>query len=175
MLLLSASITIIAIALAIASIYRQLTAPSRTLPLTTEWLAEISPERYKPMLRLLDDQDVRFLRAQPDFTPVMERSLRNHRSQIFSGYLKSLETDFQRVCTALKLVLTHSRSDRPELASALVKAQCSFGLGVLMIRCHLVLYRWNLASVDVSEVVKVFEGVRIELRTLVPVAMPGMA
>jgi hypothetical protein len=177
MMLLPAASTfaIVIVTLAIVVLYRQLTAPSRTLPLTTDWLAEISPDRYRPMLRVLDDQDVQFLRTQPGFTVDMERNLRAQRSQIFNGYLKSLESDFQRICTALKLVMVQSRTDRPELSSALLKAQFSFGFGVMMVRCHLALYRWNMAHVDVSPVVQLFEGMRVELRSFVPAGMPGMA
>ena len=29
-----------------------------TLPVTQEWLAELSPDRYRPMSRLLDNRDI---------------------------------------------------------------------------------------------------------------------
>jgi hypothetical protein len=38
------------------------------LPVSTDLLDDLSIERYRPMLRLLDDQDLRFLREQPGFT-----------------------------------------------------------------------------------------------------------
>ena len=62
-----------------------------------EALAELSVDRYRPMLRLLNDDDLRFLRVQPGFTPDMARSYARQRCKIFRGYLKCLETDF-RLC-----------------------------------------------------------------------------
>ena len=50
-----------------------------TLPVTQEWLAELSPDRYRPMSRLLDNRDIRFLREQQGFRPEMEKRLRTQR------------------------------------------------------------------------------------------------
>ena len=53
-----------------------------------EWLLQLSTERYRPMLRLLSDDDVAFLRAQPGFRPSMAAKLRAQRCQILKAYLK---------------------------------------------------------------------------------------
>lgn len=55
------------------------------LPVTTDWLDDISIERYRPMLHLLDDEDLRFLRKQPGFTPQMAAGLRGQRCRTFRG------------------------------------------------------------------------------------------
>ena len=34
------------------------------LPLTAEWIGELSVERYRPMMRLLDGADLEFLRSR---------------------------------------------------------------------------------------------------------------
>ena len=64
------------------------------LPVTSEWIEDLSLDRYRPMLRMLDGDDIEFLRSQPGFTPGMATKLRAQRTQIFRGYLKSLETRF---------------------------------------------------------------------------------
>jgi hypothetical protein len=38
-----------------------------------------------------------------------------------------------------------------------------------------VLFRWGLSGVDVAGLIQLFEGVRLELRTLVPAASPVLA
>src|ERR1700722_2420416 len=81
------------------------------LPVTSEWIEDLSLDRYRPMLRMLDGGDIEFLRSQPGFTPSMATKLRAQRTQIFRGYLKSLETDFVRVCSAIKIIMLQSTQD----------------------------------------------------------------
>ncbi len=141
---------------------------SANLPATSDWIEDLSLERYRPMLRMLDDGDIEFLRSQPGFTPRMAAKLRAQRTRIFKGYLTSLEGDFARVCSAIKLIMLQSRHDRPELAETLVKQQMTFACGMLRVRASLVLYRLGGCAVDVTELVRLFDSMRVELRTLVP-------
>jgi hypothetical protein len=164
-------VTCLALALALPMLLRKVAA-SGSLPLTAEWIDELSVERYRPMIRLLDGEDLEFLRTQPGFTPKMEAKLRMQRCQIFRGYLRCLNADYGRVCAALKVLMLQSRNDRPDLAAALMRYQATFVLGMCMVQCRLVLYRWGVCAVDVTGLVDVFDKMRLELRTLVPVALP---
>src|ERR1035441_9092708 len=92
-----------ALILATVAVLRKLDSANRSLPVTAEWIDELSTGRYRPMMRLLDSRDIEFLRSQAGFTPKMEARLRAQRCQIFRGYLRCLDMDFQRVCVALKL------------------------------------------------------------------------
>jgi len=139
-----------------------------TLPVTAEWIDELSIERYRPMMRLLDGDDVAFLKTQPGYTPRMVRKLRVQRCQIFRGYLRCLHQDFTRVCSALKLVMAQSKHDRPDLASALIHHQVMFAAGMAVVYSRLFLYRLGICGVDVAGVVNIFDMMRVELRTLVP-------
>jgi hypothetical protein len=105
----------------------------------------------------------------------MEATLRAQRCRIFRGYLECLDDDFKRVCLALKLILAHSTQDRPELAAALVQHQLMFASGLLGAHFRVFLYRWGICSVDVSNLVKSFDSMRLELRNLVPTTMPACA
>ncbi len=138
------------------------------LPVTAEWIDDLSIERYRPMMRLLDGGDIAFLRKQPGFTPGMATKLRQQRCQIFRGYLRSLDTDFTRVCSAMKLVMLHSNHDRPDLAAALIRQQAMFAVGMANVQFGLLLYRWGVCGVDVAGLVNIFDNLRVELRTLVP-------
>ena len=138
------------------------------LPVTSEWIEDLSLDRYRPMLRMLDGDDIEFLRSQPGFTPAMATKLRAQRTQIFRGYLKSLETDFARVCSAIKLIMVQCKTDRPELAETLLQQQLSFACSMFGVRLRLQLYSWGICGVDVSQLVKLFDSMRLELRTLVP-------
>lgn len=156
-------------------VFRQVTAPACRLPVTLEWVETLSVERYRPMLRLLDHQDLSFLRSQPGFQPAMASRLRRQRSTIFKGYLRNLTADFQRICTALKSVMLDSPNDRSDLAEVLLRAQLAFACGLLQVQFRVALYRVGLASVDVTRLVKLFDGMQLELRSFVPAAIPGVA
>ena len=158
----------LALAAVVAVLARRLACTATSLPLTAEWIDELSIERYRPMMHLLDAGDVEFLRSQPGFTPAMAAKLRAERCQVFRGYLRCLRADFQRVCAALKLLMVHSRYDRPDLASVLIHQQVMFECGMVLVGFRLFLYRWGVCGVDVTDLVKIFDVMRLELRRLVP-------
>src|SRR5450756_22796 len=157
-------IILVALILATAALVRMLGSADRTLPVTAEWIDDLSADRYRPMMRLLDSRDVEFLRSEAGFTPKMESKLRAQRCQIFRGYLRCLDMDFQRVCMALKLVLVQSEQDRPDLSAVLVHHRIMFASGLLAVHFRLFLYRWGICTVDVNHLVRIFDVMRIELR-----------
>ncbi len=168
-------VTCVVAVIALIRLVQQLTGARGQLPVTAEWIDELSAERYRPMLRLLDNREIGFLKAQPGFTPRMETRLRTERCRIFRGYLRCLTADFGRVCAALKLLMVQSRHDRADLAVALLGSQAKFVLLMGAVTLRVFLYRWGFASVDVHSLVELFDGLRLELRTLVPAALPTTA
>jgi len=168
-------IVLAALILGIAAVVRMLGSAGRSLPVTAEWIDELSTDRYRPMRRLLDARDIQFLRSQAGFTPKMESKLRAQRCRIFRGYLRCLDMDFQRVCTALKLVLVQSEQDRPDLSTVLLHNQILFAAGLLAAHLRLILYGWGICTVDANRLVRIFDGMAFELRHLVPAAMPVCA
>jgi hypothetical protein len=117
------------------------------LPVTGEWLAELSTDRYRPMLRLLQEDDWRFLRDQHGFQPEIEKSLRRQRVQIFQGYLRMLRADFRRLCGGLS----------EQGARGVVQRRAEFAVRVMAVRARLALYRKGLGCVDASGLVGAFE------------------
>jgi hypothetical protein len=105
----------------------------------------------------------------------MESRLRAQRCQIYRGYLRCLETDFQRVCTALKLVLVQSEHDRPDLSAVLLHNQILFAAGLLAVHFRLILFGWGIGTADADALVRIFDRMAYELRHLVPAAMPAYA
>jgi hypothetical protein len=164
-------VTFLALAVALFLLVRKMAFNGGCLPLTAEWIDELSVERYRPMMRLLDGGDMDFLRSQPGFTPRMASKLRVQRCQIFRGYLRCLNGDFQRVCAAIKILMLQSQQDRPDLAGLLVQQQIRFTCGMGLVHFRLFLYRWGLCGVDVTSLVKNFDLMRLELRSLVPVTL----
>jgi hypothetical protein len=173
--ILISTVVLAALLLATVGVLRKLGSANLSLPVTAEWIDELSTDRYRPMMRLLDSRDLEFLRSQAGFTPKMESKLRAQRCQIFRGYLRCLDEDFKRVCMALKLVLVQSEQDRPDLSAVLVHHQIMFASCMLTTHFRVVLYRWGICTADVTSLVQIFDVMRIELRTLVPAALPAAA
>jgi len=165
------------IVLAAAALWaiRKLAPQADELPVTADWIDEIALDRYRPMLRLLDEEDFRLLRGQQGFTRKMESQMRRQRCQIFRGYLKSLRGDFGRVCLALKLLMLNAGNDRPDLARVLLRSQSEFACGVIVLQVRLAFYSCGIGTVDVANVLNVFDGLRLELRSLVPANMAAGA
>jgi uncharacterized membrane protein len=143
-----------------------------TMPATIDWIDELSTERYRPMLRLLGREDLDFLRSQPGCATKLLAAVRRQRVQVFRGYLRQLGTDFGRTCAAVKLLMVQASCDRPELASTLVRSQVAFAAGLLAVQVRLTFYAWGVGTPNVGDLLKLFDGMRLELRTLVPAATP---
>lgn len=143
-------------------------SPKSAHPVTAEWIEELSIERYRPMLRLLDDRDVRALLRKPGIPPEKVAQFRHERCRIFQKYLRRLNADFASVCWALKVIMMQSQVDRPDLAGTLLRAQIRFALGVLSIQSRLLLYELGIGTVDISNLLTLFNSMRLELRSLTP-------
>jgi len=161
-------LTCIALVAGMIIVVRRVACPNVALPATLDWIDELSTERYHPMLRLLGEDELQFIRRQAGFTPKLEAQFRRQRCEIFRGYLRSLSRDFNRVSIALKLLLVQASSDRPDLAAALVRTRIAFTFALMGAHLHLVLYSFGLSSVNASGLLRLFDGMRLELRTLVP-------
>ncbi len=166
---------LIAVVIVLRGLWRRMVSPNVSLPATADWIEELSPERYRPMMHLFDPEDLEFLRSQPGFTPKMASRLRAQRCQIFRGYLRTLDEDFQRVSMAMKLILTYSSHDRPDLASTLLQQQVKFRFAIAGVHVRLLLYRWDFAPVDVTTLLGIFDSMRLELQSLVPAAAGASA
>jgi len=146
---------------------RRIAAMRRHSSIPADWSPELSVDRYRPMFRLLDEADIRFLRSQPGATKHLVKRLRRQRYQVFQGYLASLRRDFQRGCEALMLVAVESHGDR-DIVRALVVTRLKFSIALARVRFRLLLYRWNIASVPVGQLVGLFETLQLELLVLNP-------
>jgi hypothetical protein len=158
----------LAVGAALAFLFRRLIAGPKSLPVSVDWINDLSIARYRPMERLLSEQDYRFLASQPGFDKKMLRRIRSERRKVFRGYLACLSRDFSLVGAALRLMMMYSTQDRPDLAGILYKQQALFALGMLAVQWRLALHTCGLGTVDVSGLVRGMEFMRQELRHMIP-------
>lgn len=152
----------------LAFLFRRLIAGPKSLPVSVDWIDDLSISRYRPMERLLSQADYRFLAGQPGFDKKMLRSIRSERRRVFRGYLACLCRDFSLVLAALRLMMMYSARDRGDLARILYKQQALFAVGMLEVEWRLAVHACGLGTVDVGGLVSVMELMRLELRQMIP-------
>lgn len=158
---------------AYVGLLRQVSAVRAGLPITTEWINELSVERYRPMMELLDQEEIP---AAPDaLRRHTAASLRRQRCQIFREHLRSLKEDFRRASMAMGILLVQSRHDRPDLARVLIQRRFAFAVRLAVIRIWLLLYCRGYCRVDGTGLVRTFDALRLELQALLPRHARSMA
>src|ERR1051326_1180180 len=88
----------------VAIVFRRLIAGPKSLPVSADWINELSIARYRPMERLLNEDDFRFLADYPGFDKKMLRRIRAERRKILRCYLDCLTRDFSVAGNALRLM-----------------------------------------------------------------------
>ena len=99
------------------------------------WLESFDRNEYRPMLRLLRENDYAFLAAQPGYAPGISRRLRKERAGVLRMYLRQLSGDFHRLARIADFMLVHSGVNRPEMANEIWRVRITF-YGA-MFRAHL--------------------------------------
>ena len=168
------SILALFLAASFVVVFRRLAA-NRQLPAESDWMDQVSPDRYRPMERVLDEQDFRHLAEHPAISQKMLRRFRTERVRIFRGYLSCLSLDYGRVCQAVKLLMVQSARDRADLATLLVEQRAMFTLRLMMAECRLTIYAWGFGNVEVGKLVAALDSMRVELNTLMAAVQPAGA
>ena len=170
-----AALVLVAAGAVLMFVFRKIIGGPKSLPVSVDWISDLSVGRYKAMERLLGEEDYRFLACQPGLDKRTLRRMRSERRKVFRGYLACLSRDFSLVGAALRLVMTYSSQDRPDLARILYTQQALFALGILAVEWRLALHACGIGTVDVSGLVRAMELMRLELRQMIPAASAAAA
>jgi hypothetical protein len=146
-------------------IYRLAHRKPETVP-DLNWCRDFSVAKYRPMERLLLQDDLEFLAAQPGSNREIVRRLRAERRRIFRRYLRALSRDFDRLLWAAKAMVLHSAEDRPDLAQALVRQTLMFDYALAVVHCRLVLQGLGIGTVDVRPLVGALEAMRLQFSSV---------
>jgi len=162
-------------ALGIAPVLALKRATGSKRRVTLDWIDDLSVERYRPMLRLLDDAELQFLCSRTGVTPTLMAQFRRQRCQIFRGYLRSLQADFTKICRVMKVLLVEAAADRPDLASLLVHSQIAFAWSIALVQLRLALYSCGIGTVNAASLLRLFDGLKVELQALSPAGISAAA
>jgi hypothetical protein len=153
-------------------LFRKLASQSGVLELDPEWLEQYSVARYRPMRRLLSEEDYEFLATQKGYDPSIARKLRSRRRKIFRQYLRCLKRDFRRLEGAAKLLLVGCGQDRPDLAKTLFEQRLMFTFGILAVEYRLALHGLGLGNVDIRDLLGTLDRLQDQLGQLALAQQP---
>jgi hypothetical protein len=142
---------------------RKLSSPHRDQTFNTDWLSRFSIARYRPMQRILAEDDYRFLEAQECYHPSIASNLRRKRAVAFRSYLTCLKADFGRLDSAIRLYMAACSQDRPDLAQAVLKRRLVFAYALTLAEWRLLLFRFGLGTVDIEALIGSLDGMRLQL------------
>src|SRR5512138_3272273 len=92
----AALLALVPIGAALVFLFRTLSIRTST-DISADGCLVLPPGKYRPMERLLQRDDFRFLASQPGFSPRLGRRFRRERRRIFRAYFRSLKRDFAQV------------------------------------------------------------------------------
>ena len=135
----------------------------------------LEPGKYRPMERLLQEEDFLFLSTQPGFSTRLGRRFRTERRRVFRAYLRSLKIDFGRVSKACQMLVIHAAEDRGDLARSIIRQRFLFGLGIFAIEARLLLHAAGVGTVDVRGLVESLETMQCQIQALLTPPQAAMA
>ena len=127
--------------------------------------------RNRPMLRLLSEDDFRFVTAAGPAGRSLCRSLRSQRRQIFRIYLRCLTRDYARLLAGIRMAMVQSGIDRPDLAHALSRNRLLFLLALARIELRLGAHALGVGKVEVGGLVDALEALRGQMSLLTPATL----
>jgi hypothetical protein len=117
-------------------------------------------DRYRPMLRLLSDEDLTLVSSDSKLL----KNLKARRRDLFRGYLRCLTRDYAHLLAGVRQAMVDSGVDRPDLARALFMNRILFAMAICKIEVRLALHATGSCTVDISGLVDALETLRVQVR-----------
>jgi hypothetical protein len=143
-------------------------APASISACEDAWLEDFSIAKYRPMQRLLSENDYEFLAAQAGFDAKIAKRLRSERRKIFRAYLRNMTLDFHRLHLAAKMLAAYGTEDRSELASKLVTQRFQFFGALALVQVRLAFHSVGIGTVEVHNLIGSLESLRSSVTQLAP-------
>ena len=125
--------------------------------------AGFSLDRYRPMGRLMAEEDLVFLKSQPGYRAEMGERWKRERRRIFRLYLAELKADFRRLHAHARELVAASGADSAGLVDVLMKQQITFLMATTALEFRLALQGIGVGKVDITPLIELIEAMRVDL------------
>jgi hypothetical protein len=134
-------------------------------------------DHYRPLGRLLQKTDWKYLAAQPGMTQARIRQFQAQRRKLFRQYLSSLISDFGSLCFLVRALMVQSAVDRPDLHQSLSSIRTAFYKSVVAIHFHLLIHAAGFSNItiEVGELTRAIEALSAQARMLQLSSSPSFA
>jgi hypothetical protein len=124
---------------------------------------EFSVARYEPMLRLLTEDDLLFLKSQPGYRPDMGRKFTRERRRIFRLYLQELASDFHSLHAHARAAVASLPADHSALVGMLMRQQLRFWYEMAAVEMRLSLDFMEAGSIRARGLVEALAAMHVEI------------
>lgn len=165
-----------ALVLTVTLALRRLMRQGQHAQFDADWLNDFSAAKYRPMMRLLAEDDYEFLALQPGYQAQLAKQLRAERRKIFRAYLRNLTADFERLYRSGQVIVTYSAGDKSELAAALFRQRVHFYWALSLVYARLSIHAFGWTNIEVSNLLRSLEHLRQSLDNVMagqPIGAPA--
>lgn len=120
-------------------------------------------EHYRPMERLLAEEDLVFLESQPGYRADIGKRWKRERRRIFRLYLAELKRDFGRLHARARRLAANAEAGSDDLVWILMRQRCTFLFATAQIEARLALAGTGLGTVDAAPLIGMLEAMRADL------------
>jgi hypothetical protein len=124
---------------------------------------EFSLARYEPMARLMSEEDLLFLKAQPGYRPEMGKAFSRERRRIFRLYLEELAADFHRLHAHAREVVASLPADHSPLVGMLLRQQVRFWYEMAAVEARLSLDWMGIGAIDARGLIESLATMHMEI------------
>jgi hypothetical protein len=124
---------------------------------------EFSLARYQPMARLLSQEDLEFVKAQPGYRPEIGKKFSRERRRIFRMYLEELARDYHRMHAQARAIVASLPAENAALVGVLIRQKYRFWMEMIALEAHLT---FSLGAVDVSGLVNAVASMHAQINSL---------
>jgi hypothetical protein len=148
--------------------YRKLSPDANSGLNTPAIIPDVTLDRYRPMARLLRDEDLRFLQSRPGYRPEMGARLRRSHRRIFRMYLAELSADFRQLHAAARRIVADAPEQHSALVGMLMHQQLVFWRALVAIELRLALDGAGLGAADAQRLIQAVEQLQRAIVSIHP-------
>lgn len=138
-------------------LFARLVRTRRVFDIDLAWWNAFSPERYKPVTRLLSDEDLEYAQELAGSNRKLASAFRRRRIQLMRRYLKEMSDDFNRLQAVGQLMVEAGTAGR-QLRELLFEQRLRFTLAMWSAELHTLGFRLGISRVDASGLLGALNG-----------------